>query len=396
MDDYASMEQCTVKYSQYELAICAALEHLRPPAARAMAAEHQRVRILVVGAGRAPLVKRCLAAAARVRVLVDVLALERNEEAIEYCRRSTDFSSASLGDNKVQFLHADAVDAQHAIQTQAPGWSGAELVVSELLGSFADNELAPEVLSVVALASGLLSPRCQFIPQSHTSFVYPVQSPFVQRVLKQRGSNRVLKKRYGSPWVLGPSTIPQVRPVRPECEPRAAIRFCYQPGAVVGPSSTATSQATASSAGEQGLAAVDVDVRSQASELLEWQLDTFVGSENVCIDGLCGVFDCVLYGAITLSSVPGRETPGLTEWSPMLFPVKPVLLRDGRRGTCHPWTIHARIARVVEPHRVYYTWHVRAVEANKSVSGEQIRNSDGQHSSMKRLADNTDAAAAAC
>ena len=144
------------------------------------------------------------------------------------------------------------------------------------------------------------------------------------------------------------------------------------------------------------MAAVDVDVRSQALELLEWQLDNFVGSDNVCIDGLCGVFDCVLYGAITLSSVPGRETPGLTEWSPMLFPVESMLLRDGRRGACHPWTIHARIARVVEPHRVYYTWHVRAVEAIKSVSSEQIMNTDGQYSSMKRLTDNTDTAAAAC
>ena len=53
--------------------------------------------------------------------------------------------------------------------------SRADIVVSELLGSFGDNELSPECLDGVQ-ACGILKEDCVSIPQSYTAFIAPVSS----------------------------------------------------------------------------------------------------------------------------------------------------------------------------------------------------------------------------
>ena len=53
--------------------------------------------------------------------------------------------------------------------------SRADIVVSELLGSFGDNELSPECLDGVQ-SCGILKEDCVSIPQSYTAFIAPVSS----------------------------------------------------------------------------------------------------------------------------------------------------------------------------------------------------------------------------
>ena len=61
---------------------------------------------------------------------------------------------------------------KHMIQN---GKSRADIVVSELLGSFGDNELSPECLDGVQ-SCGILKEDCVSIPQSYTAFIAPVSS----------------------------------------------------------------------------------------------------------------------------------------------------------------------------------------------------------------------------
>jgi hypothetical protein len=158
MADYAAMEGDSAKYERYQLAIVDALCDiiLRRAASGTSAL---RVRILLVGAGRGPLVHRCLTAAdivsAHVMPLrVDIVALERNPDAHSHC--VANIASAPASGHSVCFVHADVV-CVGAEELRNLCGTDFELVVSELLGSFADNELAPEVLSVVALNTQLLA-----------------------------------------------------------------------------------------------------------------------------------------------------------------------------------------------------------------------------------------------
>lgn len=76
-----------------------------------------------------------------------------------------------------------------SLQTQA------DILVSELLGSFGDNELSPECLDG---AQRLLKPGGISIPSSYTSFLAPVTST------KMLEAVRTYKVRVGAwDWVVG-------------------------------------------------------------------------------------------------------------------------------------------------------------------------------------------------
>jgi protein arginine N-methyltransferase 5 len=112
---YATFEADSTKYIQYEEAVYQALT-TRPYKAT--------VRIWVCGAGRGPLVERCIQAARRARKSVKIVALEKNVNAI-----------IGLKERAVTEWGLDVVEVRLG-----------DMIVSELLGSFGDNELSPECL----------------------------------------------------------------------------------------------------------------------------------------------------------------------------------------------------------------------------------------------------------
>ncbi|KAL7520424.1 hypothetical protein ACHAWX_005149 [Stephanocyclus meneghinianus] len=177
-----------------------------------------RVTILVVGAGRGPLVKEAIDAVSRVSatwinktsdtpekrrkaLYAKIIAVEKNPSAILYLQslRSSDASwtggqdynpeSDSMethekegeiiipGSSNVYIVGCDmrqAADSVLKYMLHNPNLR-ADLVVSELLGSFGDNELSPECLDGVQRC-GILKESCVSIPQSYTSFLAPVSS----------------------------------------------------------------------------------------------------------------------------------------------------------------------------------------------------------------------------
>jgi protein arginine N-methyltransferase 5 len=311
---------------------------------------------------------------------VDIVALERNPDAHSHCVANIALAPAS--GHSVCFVHADVV-CVGAEELRNLCGTDFELVVSELLGSFADNELAPEVLSVVALNTQLLARECAFIPQQHTSYLYPVSSTRLRGVLRAH-SAVPSDVRYGSPWVISTAEIPHCRQL-PRLLPLPAMHFSYACNAVAG-----SGMCSSFAVGSESVCAATLpagfcgqhDVQDQ-SRTLTWAL---APTSTLHLDGMLGVFHCVLYGDVTLSTVPGRETPGLAEWRPMFFPVQHVQVALQRpEQPAVGWRLVVSITRAVRVDRVFYSWELDVRDDRGVVRSQQTLNRGGQFSFMQRV-----------
>lgn len=128
---YDTFERDPVKYALYEEAVYLALKDRPATAAPA--------KIWVCGAGRGPLVTRCLQAAERAKRAIRVVALEKNPGALIILQ---DKRLNEWGENRVEIKFGD----MRTFDPPRDEKDKADIVVSELLGSFGDNELSPECL----------------------------------------------------------------------------------------------------------------------------------------------------------------------------------------------------------------------------------------------------------
>ena len=171
---YETFEKDPIKYEKYEEAIRLALldimqARVSSPAALASDISNgdhvqtapQPVIVTVVGAGRGPLVQCALSAARAAGALVRIYAIEKNANAIVTLR------------NRVLTEQWTNV---FVVSIDMRRWQPDELadvMVSELLGSWGDNELSPECLDGAqrCLKAGGIS-----IPSEYISFVAPLSS----------------------------------------------------------------------------------------------------------------------------------------------------------------------------------------------------------------------------
>ena len=126
---YEVFERDPVKYALYEEAVFKALMD-RPASSHTI--------IWVCGAGRGPLVDRCLNAAERAGRSIRLTALEKNPNALVTLqdRQATDWGDL------VQVRYGD----MRTYPVPSSMQERPDILVSELLGSFGDNELSPECL----------------------------------------------------------------------------------------------------------------------------------------------------------------------------------------------------------------------------------------------------------
>jgi len=127
-ETYEGFEKDPVKYRQYEQAVYQALLDR---------SDKVPTTIFVVGAGRGPLVAGCLRAAERARRRIVLTAVEKNPSAFVILqeREALEWGSS------VKLVFADMREFNPREK--------ADIIVSELLGSFGDNELSPECLDGV-------------------------------------------------------------------------------------------------------------------------------------------------------------------------------------------------------------------------------------------------------
>jgi len=279
-ETYELFEQDPVKYAQYEEAVFRFLTHRRD------AGRQAPFYIMVVGAGRGPLVAASLRAAQRATVEVQVWAVEKNPNAVHTLRHRKRSEAA--------WQNVTVIPEDMRVW-QAP--RKADLLVSELLGSWGCNELSPECLDG---AQRFLADDGVSIPQSYVSSVTPVATSKLWDEVRCTEKLESLETGY-------------VVNLHDAFYPCSSIKDLFTFRHPTWP---------LESNDRYGEAAFEMEV------------DTIV-------HGFAGYFDCDLYDGIRISIHPGTFSEGMFSWFPMYIPLRsPLSLRQGDRICSHWWRRH--------------------------------------------------------
>nr|XP_033781486.1 protein arginine N-methyltransferase 5 [Geotrypetes seraphini] len=294
---YEVFEKDPVKYSQYQQAVYKCLLDRVPEEEK-----DTNVQILMVlGAGRGPLVNASLRAAKQAERKIKIYAVEKNPNAVVTLEnwRYEEWGS------QVTVVSSDMRE------WVAP--EKADIIVSELLGSFGDNELSPECLEG---AQHVLKEDGVSIPCEYTSFLAPISSSKLYNEVRAcREKDRDPEAQFEMPYVVRLHNFHQL------ADPLPCFNFSH-------PSKDAV-----------------IDNNRYKS------LAYTVGL-NTVLHGFAGYFETVLYKDITLSIHPETHSPGMFSWFPILFPLKqPIMLKE------HD-TVGVRFWRCNNGKKVWYEWAV--------------------------------------
>ncbi|KAI0635657.1 PRMT5-domain-containing protein [Trametes polyzona] len=312
---YQTFEQDPVKYRNYEEAIFLALSEWPNPG---------KVTLCVAGAGRGPLVARALKAIERSKREAFVYAVEKNPNAYVTLQER---HRLEWGDEKVKLLYGDmrTLDVPEKV----------DILISELLGSFGDNELSPECLDG---ASRFLKPEGISIPSSYTAYIAPLSSS------KLYNETRATKdpKSMETPYVVMLHAINILSDngggISGTCGPR--IQECWD---FEHPRKDAALT-------EQGLPLTNSHNTRSA------KLNFHIPNAGV-LHGFAGYFEAVLYGHVGLSIHPDRMaqiSKDMLSWFPLFFPLKdPLYLPADSELTVSMW-------RLTDVRKVWYEWYAEA------------------------------------
>ncbi len=323
---YETFEKDPVKYENYERAIYNAILDKKYESPEKFKDDENDgnngvLVMAVVGAGRGPLVTRALNAARSAKnTKVHIYALEKNPNAIVYL---THKQATEWGD-EVEIVCSD-------MRLWNPP-SKLDIVISELLGSFGDNELAPECLDGV---ERLLATNGIMIPQSYTSHLAPAFSPKLYHTLQKKNDISM----FHSPYVVMLQSVDYLSP---------KIQQCWEfnhPHNLEDLPNTDNKH-------NQRFSTTSFKIRHKG-----------------VLHGLVGFFECVLYKDIELSIRPDNiddKSPNMISWFPIWFPLDtPLYLTDDTE-------IEVSMNRYTDGHKVWYEWFVETfmyliVPINKKV-----------------------------
>ncbi|KAH9303190.1 hypothetical protein KI387_014773, partial [Taxus chinensis] len=293
---YETFEKDTMKYDQYQKAVHAALLD-RVPEDKASAII---TVLMVVGAGRGPLVRASLQAARETGRNLRVYAVEKNPNAVVTLNSLIKLEGWE-----------DVVTVVSGDMRQWAAPEKADILVSELLGSFGDNELSPECLDG---AQRFLKEDGISIPSSYTSFIQPITASKLYNDVKSHKDITHFETAYvvklHSVARLAPSQ-PVFTFIHPNFSPRR-------------------------------------DNRRYKKLLFELPADT----GSVLVHGFAGYFDATLYKDIHLGIEPSTATPNMFSWFSIFFPLRrPVYIPAGS-------ALEAQFWRCTGATKVWYEWAV--------------------------------------
>ncbi|CAH2061266.1 unnamed protein product [Thlaspi arvense] len=293
---YEMIERDSVKYTQYQRAIAKALVDMVSDEK----ASELTIVLMVVGAGRGPLVRASLQAAEETGRKLKVYAVEKNPNAVVTLH---DLVKTRGWEGTVTVISRDM-----------RFWNApekADILVSELLGSFGDNELSPECLDG---AQRLLKPNGISIPFSYTSFLQPITSSKLYSDVKSRNNLSYFATAYS----VKLHSVARLAP----CEP--VFTFTHPD--------------------------LSRKPNNQCYKKLLFNVPSNTGS--ALVHGFAGYFEAILYDNVHISNEPTTETPNMNGWFPIFFPLmKPLEV--------HPKsTIEAHFWRCSDSTKVWYEWSV--------------------------------------
>ena len=245
--------------------------------------------IAIVGAGRGPIVDCAIKAGAK-----KIYVIEKNHSASLFLKKRVlnDWSS------NIIFLEGDMRKIKLPEKI--------DILVSELLGGFGDNELSPECL--IDFESNL-SLNAISIPTSYTSILVPIMSQFLFFKAKNEGK-------------LEQMIVTSTKAALLLSNPKECFKFIHP--------------------GENNF---------EGNIILE-----FISKYNGYIHGFSGWFNCVLYKDIIFSSDPINGTIGLNSWYPIYFPLpREIFIKENQQ-------IIVSFKRKMDSKRVWYEWALLSPE----------------------------------
>ena len=388
---YEVFEKDPIKYEWYERAIALALGDWHPFGKPASSPDGS-VIIAVVGAGRGPLVTRALRAAVTANVKVSVWAVEKNPNAYVVLQKQ----NVELWGGVVHVVKSDMRSWPGPIL--ANGQIGqVDILVSELLGSFGDNELSPECLDGV---QHVLRPGTGIsIPSSYTAHLTPIATPKLHADISGRAIAE--KDVWEVPWVVFLHQMHYLSTVSlattdgqssklelPTPNVQQAWEFRHPLPQSVLAQSQLRKGGSVVGGGAGGFTGGDGanDHNARFASL------RFRCEERGVCHGLGGYFETVLYDGgggskktenglarkVELSTNPvtmEEKSKEMISWFPIFFPLKePIYVPDNSE-------IEVSIWRLTDDRKVWYNW---MVEAFVILSGQRMRiGQSGLHSSWK-------------
>ncbi|KAI2622605.1 protein arginine N-methyltransferase [Xylaria nigripes] len=360
---YEVFEGDPIKYNQYESAIEEALSEwsiLGKPTS-----SPDGVVIAVVGSGRGPLVTRALWASETTGVPIKVWAIEKNPNAYVYLLRQ----NRSVWGGRVTVVKTDMRAWKGPIISapDSPGepvYGKVDILVSELLGSFGDNELSPECLDGI---QHVLAPNHGIsIPSSYTAHISPISTPRLHADIKQRWDQASSFDSFNTPWVVRLFAIDFVANRVPGHE-RFQMAWEFQHPL---PQSTMDAITARRSGGVVGGGGGSMAGGVGANDHNTRQCHlTFVCRTRGVIHGLAGYFESVLYKPqmeddegnpkpmVELSTLPttiDQKSKNLISWFPIFFPLKqPLYFPPDSELEITMW-------RQTDDAKVWYEWMVEA------------------------------------
>ena len=383
---YEVFEKDPVKYDLYEKAIFKALIDWRQE--KPITHPEGRIVVAVVGAGRGPLVDRARNASIKANIPIDLWALEKNQNAFVLLQRHNRLK----WDNAVTLVKSDMRSWKGPMRSVGPVvrpnnasdqlgtplhaqaarfvYYPIDIIISELLGSFGDNELSPECLDGIL---PLLNPTHGIsIPQSYSAHLTPLSTPLIHSDISARAVNdnsapntpfvvmlhqydylstRSVRSAKGPDGVANGEKLESLEtgsneeishPIGPPTpNVLQAWSFCHGPAAVLPPAST------------------------NKHNLRHTRLSFELRHRGVC-HGLAGYFESVLYPGIELSTNPlnmDQKSPDMMSWFPIFFPLKAPLYTPDHS------TLIVTMFRETDNRKVWYEWLVEARSNNPAISG---------------------------
>ncbi|KAI3642484.1 hypothetical protein MP228_012039 [Amoeboaphelidium protococcarum] len=307
----------------------------------------QSYSILNVGSGsQAPLIFQFIQA---IRIVgVDLLkfrfyAMERNIYAARALQRL--ITKYELQKVVICLPPADIrhVDQVYFIKADLQ-FCGFDLVISELLGSFGDNELCPECLRPAEhfLTVGF---HQKFIPYKYSAYIQPITSTVLKRKIRELSAQDA-----------------EVT----SCTPFVVNMKQY---ASIGMSAAKVWEFS------HPLSEQEDFTRDSGTHVFQNQHEV-----PVRLDAVAGYFDCELIKDsqsvdTKISIVPESGTDGLNSWFPIIFNLEEPVIIEPSQSVC------IQFKRKRDSHSMWYEWQVNVLD---QISAEvkyvsKVYNLDGQH-----------------
>ncbi|TKR78230.1 hypothetical protein L596_019071 [Steinernema carpocapsae] len=352
---YDTFEQDPVKYVKYQEALEMAIEDIYDSL--------DDVTIYILGAGRGPLVNTALTTAAKFAEedgssKVRIVAVEKNPNAFQ----TLYFCNLRKWNQCVHLIHSDMRDLQKYVETGE--LARPDIILSELLGSFGDNELSPECIDGL---TPILHKHTICIPQSYRNYAVPVQSLRLHqgvRITEPTGYDKAKHCRgRRKPEVQSDGSF-------------AVPGFDYA-AACFDQIYVACLRSYTPLAGLKQVFSFNHPNFDKHTNDRKISL-SYVMDRDCEVMGFAGFFDVTLYKDVRMSILPTEITEGLISWFPALIPLRNMYrLKDGDKIEFH-------ISRKSDAEGVWYEWNItKPAENCKGTVDSEIQNKNGESYYMR-------------